>query len=60
MLVRRARQHKDLTIRFFPIPLKDIRLMIHADFAKGENDGLRRTQGGYVLSVTDPGMQKGA
>eukprot|EP00959_Pyramimonas_sp_CCMP1952_P343526 7195559-Pyramimonas_sp.AAC.1 len=59
MLVRRARQHKDLTIRYFAIPLEDLRMMIHTDFARGENDGLKKTQGGYVLSVTTPGMQRG-
>ena len=53
MLVRRARQDKDLTIRSFLIPFQEIKMMIHTDFAKGENDGLRKIQRGDVITKCD-------
>ena len=56
--VRRAKQHKDLTIRFQHIEPSRLTLCCHSDAAFA-NVGAH-TQAGYVISFVDKDIQKGA
>ena len=52
-MVRRAKQHHELVWRFLPIPLENLRLVMHSDAA------FQNAQGGDIISVTDDRLAKG-
>ena len=56
-VIRRAKQHDDLTICFQPIPMKSLRLVCHSD-AAWANVGVY-TQAGYVIGFTDDKLDQG-
>ena len=51
-MVRRARQHHELMWRFLPVPLENLRLVMHSD-APFQNAHGRASQTGYIIAVTD-------
>ena len=57
-MVRRAKQHHELTWRFLPIPLENLRLVMHSDAAFQNAQG-GASQAGYIISVTDDRLAKG-
>ena len=56
-IVRRARQHSDLSLTFRPIPLDKLTLSCHSDAAFA-NVG-NHTQAGYVVAFTDTDLNTG-
>ena len=56
--VRRAKQHHELTRRFLPIPLENLRLVMHSDAAFQNAQG-EASQAGYIISVTDDRLAQG-
>ena len=57
-MVRRAKQHHELMWRFLPIPLENLRLVMHSDAAFQNAPG-GASQAGYIISVTDDRLAKG-
>ena len=58
-MVRRARQRHELMWRFFlPVPLDDLRLVMHMD-AAFQNAHVGASQAGYIIAVTDDSLAKG-
>ena len=57
-MVRRARQRHDLVWRFLPVPLDDLRLVMHTDAAFQNAHG-GASQAGYIIVVTDDRLAKG-
>ena len=57
-MVRRAKQHHELTWRFLPIPLENLRLVMHSDAAFQNAQG-GASQAGYIISVTDDRLARG-
>ena len=57
-MVRRAKQHHELTWRFLPIPLENLRLVMLSD-AAFQNAQEGASQAGYIISVTDDRLAKG-
>ena len=57
-MVRRARQHHDLSWRFLSIPLENLRLVMHSDAAFQNAQG-GASKAGYIISVTDDRLAKG-
>ena len=55
--IRRAKQHKDLTIQFQPIKPNRLRVCCHSDAAFA-NIGAH-TQAGYILAFVDQSLQDG-
>eukprot|EP00435_Cladocopium_sp_Y103_P057373 s281_g19.t1 len=56
-VIRRAKQHADLSIRFRPIPPERLSLVCHSDAAFA-NVGVY-TQAGYVIGFTDSSLDDG-
>ena len=56
-IIRRAKQHKELSITYQPIPMKELTICCHSD-AAWANVG-DHTQAGYVLAFTHQDLQKG-
>lgn len=57
-VVRRARMHSDLVIKFQPIEPKRLTIVCHSDAAFA-NVGVH-TQAGYIIGFTDSSLQDGA
>ena len=57
-MARRAKQHHELMWRFLPIPLENLRLVMHSDAAFQNAHG-RASQAGYIMSVTDDRLARG-
>ena len=57
-MVRRARQHHELMWRFLPVPLENLRLVMHTDAAFQNAQG-RASQAGYIIAVTDDRLARG-
>ena len=57
-IVRRARQHHELMWCFLPVPLDDLRLVMHTD-AAFQNAHEGASQAGYIIAVTDDRLAKG-
>ena len=57
-MVRRARQHHELMWRFLPVPLENLRLVMHSDAAFQNAQG-RASQAGYIIAVTDDRLARG-
>ena len=57
-MVRRARQHHELLWRFLPVPLDDLRLVMHTDAAFQNAHG-GASQAGYIIAVTDDRVAEG-
>ena len=55
-MVRRAKQHHELIWRFLPIPLENLRIVMHSDAAFTQRGA---SQAGYIISVTDDRLAKG-
>eukprot|EP00435_Cladocopium_sp_Y103_P010611 s801_g2.t1 len=55
--VRRIKMHKDLSIRFEPIPVENLCVCCHSDAAFA-NVGVH-TQAGYILAFVDKAMHQG-
>lgn len=59
LLVRRAKQHKGVMIRYQPIPLQQLRLVLHHD-AAFQNLTKHGTQSGYyVIAFTNDKLNRG-
>ncbi|OLP92915.1 Copia protein [Symbiodinium microadriaticum] len=57
--VRRARQHRDLTLTYKAIPLPQLTVICHSDAAYANGRG-GATQAGYVISFADASMDSGS
>ena len=57
--VRRAHQFADLKLTFLSIPPEQLRFVLHTDYSSKDQDGIGRTQGGYIIGATDPSMGAG-
>ena len=57
-MVRRAKQIHELIWRFLPIPLENLRLVMHSDAAFQNAQG-GASQAGYIISVTDDRLARG-
>ena len=57
-MVRRAKQHHELMWRFLPIPLENLRLVMHS-VAAFQNAQRGASQAGYIISVTDDRLARG-
>ena len=57
-MVRRARQHHELMWRFLPVPLENLRLVMHTD-AAFQNAQVGASQAGYIIAVTDDRLARG-
>ena len=57
-MVRRARQHHELMWRFLPVPLENLRLVMHTDAAFQNAQG-GASQAGYIIAVTDDRLASG-
>lgn len=56
-IIRRAKQHKDLSITYKPIPMDKLTICCHSD-AAWANVG-DHTQAGYILAFTHQDLQQG-
>ena len=56
---RRAKQFSDTVIYFNPVPVEQLSFIVHTDYSSKDQDGSGRTQGGYIIGVTDSGMACG-
>ena len=56
--IRRAKQHKDVAIRFKAIPCEKLALCVHSDAAFANRGD--HTQAGYIVAFVDESMQHGA
>ena len=57
-MVRRARQHYELMWRFLPVPLENLRLVMHTD-AAFQNAQRGASQASYIIAVTDDRLAEG-
>ena len=56
-MVRRARHHHEFMWRVLPVPLDDLRLVMHTDAAFQNAHG-GASQAGYIIAVTDDRLAK--